>query len=116
MSTTAITLNGTSFAKCKGVQENDAKIGVAITAANGSRRFAQRAQKSTFVLSFEGMTISETNTLRGIAALTTTFAYVDGHGTSTTVVCLDDPLSIDTPTIDNNTDIWYDAQLTVYEA
>ncbi len=116
MATTAITLNGVTFTKCKGVQESDAKIGKTIQAANGSRRFAQRAQKSTFVLSFEGMSISQLNDLRAIQALTTTFAYVDGHGVSTTVLCMDDPLSIDTPTIDSNSDIWYDAQLTVYEA
>lgn len=116
MATTAILLNGVTFAKCKDVQESDIKIGVAFQALNGARRFAQRAQKSTFVLSFEGMTITQLNTLRAIQALTTTFAYVDGHGVSTTVLCQDEPLDISTPTIDSNSDIWYDASLTVYEA
>jgi len=115
MATSAITLNGTAFAKCVNVEEEDAKIGAAYEAADGTRRFAHRARKRRFLIQFEGLTISELNTLRGIYALTASFAYVNGHGTSYTVICRDEPLQSSVASIDPATDVTYDATLTVWE-
>lgn len=115
MATSAITLNGTAFAKCKDVKEEYAKIGSAYQAANGARRFAHRALKRKFVLSFDALTITELNSLRTIQALTTSFAYVNGHGTSVTVICAEDPLQSAVDNIDQATDVTYTAELTIWE-
>jgi hypothetical protein len=115
MATTAITLNGVSFTKCVSIDESDALVGVAIQAANGARRFARRARKRQFTLNFDGMTIAQMNTLRAVMAITTSFAFVDGEGVSTTVITQTDPLSIQTPVIDGASNIWYAATLTLYE-
>jgi regulatory protein YycH of two-component signal transduction system YycFG len=115
MATSAITLNGTAFATCRDVSAEYAKIGSAYEAADGTRRFAQRAMKNRFVLRFDNLTISQLNSLRTIQALTTSFAYVNGHGTSYTVICREDPLTSAVDNIDQATDVTYTAELTVWE-
>jgi hypothetical protein len=115
MASSAITLNGTTFAKCTNVEEEDAKIGSAYEAADGTRRFAHRARKRRFVITMEGLSITELNSLRTIQGLTSSFAYVNGHGTSYTVICREDPLQSRVGVIDGATNLWYDATLTVWE-
>lgn len=116
MATSAITLNGVSFSKCKDVKQEYAKIGKAYQNALGGRRFAQRAMKNKFILSFDNLTITELNSLRTIQALTTTFPFVNGHGTSFTVLCAEDPLTYGVDNIDQASDAFYTAELTIWEA
>lgn len=82
-----ISLNGTSFTP-SGVDETREKIGSAIQAANGARRFAHRAHKRTWTLTWTHVTATVRDAVRAIYALTTTFAYVDENANSVTCLCL----------------------------
>lgn len=82
----AITLNGTTF-YASDVQETGEKIGVAIQAANGARRWAQRANKRSWQISWKDVDVSVQTAVRNVFNLTTTFTFVDENGNSATVLC-----------------------------
>lgn len=115
MATTQVTLNGVTYPKCANESREDAIIGTAYEAADGTRRFARRARKQKYMLEFQGLTITELNALRNVQALTTSFPYVNGHGVSATVICRNDPLTSEVAVIDLATDPRYNATLTLWE-
>lgn len=82
----SISLNATSFTP-GGIDEDREKIGSAIQAANGARRFAHRAIKRSWTLTWSGVTATVRDQVRTIYALTTTFTYVDENSNSITVFC-----------------------------
>lgn len=82
----AITLNGTSFTPSD-IQTDHEKIGDRIDAANGSRRWAHRADKRTWSISWKAVPLATLTAVRGIFALTSTFTYADENGSSATVFC-----------------------------
>lgn len=83
----SISLNGTSFTP-SGIDEAREKIGSVIAAANGSRRFAHRAHKREWTLTWTNVAATVRDAVRTIYALTTTFTYVDENSNSITVLCL----------------------------
>lgn len=82
-----ISLGGTSFTP-SGVDMAREKIGTAIQAANGSRRFAHRAHKREWTLTWTNVTAAVRDQVRTVHALTTTFTFVDQNSNSITVLCL----------------------------
>lgn len=116
MAASPIQLNATNFTP-SAIAENAEKVGVPIRAANGTRRFAHRALKKQWELSWETLTLAEVTPIRTIYNLTTTFTYRDENLTSYTVLCDSDALSIttsDTWPTDNT--VYYDVTLTIKEA
>lgn len=78
-----VTLNGTQVYPSNIEQTTD-RIGTAIEAANGARRFAHRAYKRTWTITWEAIPEADRATVRTIAALTSTFTFQDETGTSFT--------------------------------
>ena len=111
----AITLNGVTF-YAKDIEESIERVGKDIQAANGARRFAYRARKRVWKITFDGITITVLNQLRTVHGLTTTFTYVDENAVSYTVFCGADALQNARPVILQNGDIEYTATLTIREA
>ncbi len=82
-----ISLNGTSFTP-SGIDMAREKIGSVITAANGARRFAHRAHKREWTLTWANVTATVRDQVRTVYALTTSFTYIDENSNSITVLCL----------------------------
>lgn len=81
-----ISLGGTSLTP-NGIDEDRAKIGSEIQAANGARRFAHRAIKREWTLTWSRITSTVRDQLRAVYALTATFTYIDENSNSITVFC-----------------------------
>ncbi len=86
MAVSAITLNSVTFYVDDIATEHE-KIGTAIQAANGARRWAHRANKRQWTLTWNTASLTELTAIRAIFALTTTFTFVDENGASATVFC-----------------------------
>lgn len=116
----SISLNGTTF-YVSDINKDTSKIGVTLVAASGRRRFAHRTVSGTPVYKREWSipwnNVSETvrAAVAAIYALTTTFTFVDEHGTSYTVQCEDGGHSEKINTIVSNTELTYDLTLKIYE-
>lgn len=118
MAVTKIQLNGTQFT-AGDVQETRVKIGTAIQAANGARRWAHRADKRGWSISWPTATLAELTSIRTIAALTATFTFIDENAASYTVMCQDSPLksSVAALTIESGAQaIRYSVTLELVEA
>lgn len=109
-----ILLNGVSYTP-KDIDHVETPIGDAYEARNGARRFAQRAVKSEWKLTFEGLTLAQLTTLRALLALAATFTYRDENLVSYTVL-IRQPLSNTRPIIQPDKTIYYAATLTIEEA
>jgi methionyl-tRNA formyltransferase len=83
----SISLNATTFYPAD-IEETREKIGTEIAAANGARRFAHRAEKRSWTLTWNRVTAAVRTQIRAVHVLTTTFTYIDEAGTSFTVLCL----------------------------
>jgi hypothetical protein len=83
----SISLNATTFYPAD-IEEAPEAIGTPIKAANGARRFAKRADKRVWTLSWNRVTAAVRAQIRAVHALTSTFTYIDEAGTSFTVLCL----------------------------
>lgn len=100
----------------KDISEDEEKIGTLIKAANGNRRFAQRATKKTWALTFDALPIATVNQLRLIFRASTTTTYIDEYGARFTVFCGDDKLSIGRGLIQSDGTVGYDVTITIKEA
>jgi hypothetical protein len=115
-----ITLNGTTFHPSD-IAKETSKIGVALVAASGRRRFVHRTSsgtpiyKRTWTLPFDNVSETVRLAVAAIYALTTTFTFVDEHGTSYTVQCEDGGYSEKINTIVSNTELTYDLTLKVLQ-
>lgn len=114
----AISLNGTSFTPSD-IQTQAEKIGATIQAANGARRWAHRADKRTWTITWALVPLATLTAVRGIFALTATFAFVDENGASVTVLCQEGALTSNVSAIaweGGAQVLYYDISLTVVEA
>jgi len=82
----AITLNGVSFTPSN-IEPAHEKIGTTIQAANGARRWAHRADKRVWTITWDKVALATLTAIRAVFALTSTFTYVDENGVSATVFC-----------------------------
>lgn len=116
MSVAQIKVNGT-FVNITRVRRTRQKLGVALTPQNGSRRFAQRAITRTWELHAETVSASVVSVLETAHALTSTFTLIDETATSYTVLCLDEPMEIETAVQASDlSTMYYTVTLTVAEA
>jgi len=113
----SITLNGTSFTP-RDVQEDGDKVGKEIgPAANGARRFAHRANKRQWRLSWRRVLAATRTSVRGIFNLTASFIFVDEAGTSYTVYCPPGGFKSSVSLIAGaGPTLYYDVELTIKEA
>lgn len=113
---TAPSINGTSYSVgITNVKIDTMQIGVEIRAANGARRFAQRAIKREISVEFQQISVTLLNQLRTVAALATSFTFIDENAVSYTVICSDKPLSQGAGAILNDGSVEYDCTLTLWE-
>lgn len=116
----SITLNGVTFHPSD-IGKETIKIGTTLVAASGRRRFVHRTvsgspqYKHTWTLPFNNVSETVRAAVAAIEALTTTFPYVDEHGTSYTVQCEGDSYTEKINTIVSNTELTYDVQLKIYQ-
>ena len=118
MAVQAITINSVTF-YVSNVRRNKRRIGTAFEAANGARRFAYRSLKHEFEVTIEDGTEAQRASLAAIAALTTTFPFVDQHGASYTCLCLEDAMSdeiSDISTVSGGQQLSYTLTLRFVEA
>ena|SRR5205085_10012034 len=95
----------------------DAKIGKTQIAYNGNRTFIYRgARKKTWTIGWPLANETTRAAVRTLHELTTTWTFVDEHGTSYTVQTEADDLSEDYAMTTPANAILYDVKLTVREA
>lgn len=116
----SITLNGTTFHPSD-IGKETSKIGVSLVMASGTRRFVHRTvsgtpqYKRTWTIPWNNVSETVRAAVAAIEALTTTFTYVDEHGTSYTVQCEGDSYTEKINTIVSDTELTYDVQLKIYQ-
>jgi hypothetical protein len=113
----APTLNGTTFYPSDIAIEVQ-RVGVSFQALDGTRRTAYRASKRNITMEWKQVSLTILNQLRVIAALTTTFTFVDENSTSMTVFCPsgETALKSNVAAILPDNSVEYDATLTLWEA
>jgi hypothetical protein len=109
-----ISLNATVFTPID-VQETVTKIGDEFQGANGARRFAHRANKREWRISWRRVLASVRTGVRGIYALTSSFTFIDEDGTSYTVFCPPGGYSSSISLIAPGVTLYYDIELTIKE-
>ena len=116
MAVTKIKINGT-FIDASSVRRTMQRRGVALAAQNGSTRYALRAVKSTWEISCDQVAATDVTTLKTAYALGTTFTLIDETNTSFTVLCLGEPLTIETGVQEQDLSaMYYTVSMTVTEA
>lgn len=120
-----ILLNGSTYSgtpasgtlyKPVSIEETIGKIGVVVEAEAGNRTLVQRAVKRVWALKWEKVPESTRAALATLAALASTFAYVDEHGTSYTVQIEPGDYKSSTAFTDRSSTIYYNIDLTLHEA
>ncbi len=116
MAVTQIKVNGT-FIAVSAVRKVKQREGVPLTVQNASKRFALRAVKSTWELSGENVDAADIAVLETAYDLASTFTFIDETNTSYTVLCMDEPLTIETNTQEQDLSaMYYNFSMTVTEA
>jgi len=122
-----LVLNGTTYSgtpltpatprKPNGIDLEFAKVGTTLIAADGTRRFVARGTtKRTWKITWERAAEATRSALRTLAALTTTWTFVDQLGASYTVQTEQDDYTEDYAATDLAGNLYYDITLTVREA
>lgn len=114
----APTLNGVTFYPSDIAPDHE-KIGHEIQAADGSRRWAHRADKRTWKIEWKSVPLATLTAVRAIFNLTTTFTFVDENGDAATVFCKAGALSSSVAEIGQNSGgqvLLYNVSLTLTEA
>jgi hypothetical protein len=115
-----IFLNGTEYFPSDAPKELS-KIGTTLVMASGKRRFVQRLSgatpifKSSWEIPWNDVDETTRAAIEAVSRLTTTFVYVDQHGTSYTVQCEDGAYSDSVSTIAPGA-LYYTVKLKIYEA
>lgn len=114
---TAPTLNGVTFYPSD-IAINERVTGVSFEALDGSRRAARRNRKKDITLTWNNVALSVLTALRAIAALTSTFTFVDENAVSYTVFCPVDtnPLSSSVADVLQDGTVEYNITLSLLEA
>ena len=117
----AIILNGntydnTTYARPISVTEKLIKVGPSIVAANGARTFVHRATKREWQIEWGGVLDATRGTVASTHALSTTWTFVDEHGTSYTVQTEEGDYESTTAFADHAGTQYYDVSLTLREA
>lgn len=117
-----IFLNSTEFFPSDAPKTTE-KIGVLLQGANGKRTWVQRVtsggaaiHKRQWQISWNDVDATVRAAVEAIFLLATTFPYVDQHGTTYTVQCEADGYSDAVTTIAPDGTLYYDVELTIYEA
>lgn len=117
-----IFLNGVEFFPSD-AQKTTEKIGAVHIAANGNRTWIQRVDagsnpihKRQWTIPWKDVPEAVRAAVEAIFLLATTFPYVDQHGTSYTVQCEADGYNESVTTIAPDGTLYYDVELTVYQA
>lgn len=97
------------------IQEDIDRIGDEIQAANGTRRFAFRANKRQWKIAWRRVLASVRTSVRGIYALTSVFTYIDEDGNSFTVYCPPGGFTSKISAISPGVTLYYDIDLTIKE-
>lgn len=119
-----LVLNGTTYSgtpltpgtprKPDSIDLEDEKIGVVLVADNGARRFVLRGtQKKTWTIAWKGAGEATRSALRTLAALTTTWTFVDQLGVSYTVQTEQNDYTENYAFTDPSNNIYYDLTLKV---
>lgn len=116
MANQPIVLNGTSFTP-SAIDREETKIGNEKRAINGTLRFAHRAFKNRWTITWSGVSPSVVSSVRAIYRLVASFVYFDEDGTQWTVICLPGGFSstIDAQSISLNGSMYYEVTLTIDE-
>ena len=116
-----IFLNGTEFFPSD-VPKELSKIGKTLIAASGKRRFVHRQSgatpifKNSWEIPWNDVPEATRAAIEAVSRLTTTFTFVDQHGTSYTVQCEDAAYSDSVTTISPGNVLYYTVKLKIYEA
>lgn len=114
---TAPTINGVTFYPSD-IDIKDHVTGVAFEALSGARRASRRASKKDITITWNKVSLTVLNQVRAIAALTSTFTFVDENAASYTVFCPVDsnPLSSNVADILQGGTVEYNVSLLLLEA
>ena len=107
-------LSGTLF-KPMSIEEKLNKIGTVVIFEAGNSVFVYRGVKREWVIHWEKVPETTRTALMTIAALSTTFPFVDEHGTSYTVHCRPGGHQSKTAFTTPANAIYYDVDLTLHE-
>lgn len=116
----AIVLNSVTFYPSDVALERS-KIGVTLTAANGTRRFvhrlsgATRIYKNVWEISWQTVSTSVRTAVLAVYAVTSTFVFTDQFGASWAVQCEDGGYTETVSLIAGNGDLYYDITLKVFQ-
>lgn len=122
----AIALNGTTYngsggnpqpPDANGIRRTDTKVGTLLIAASGRRHWVSRnAVKPTWELTWTNCSAATRNAVRTVAALNTTFTFVDDDGTSWTCQCEDDAFEQQTSFTKHDGTSLYNVKITMHIA
>lgn len=107
-------LSGTLF-KPMAIEEKLIKVGTVIIAEAGNRTLVQRTFKREWTISWEGVPDTTRDAVIALAALATTFAFVDEHGVSFTVQTEPGDHQSKTAFTTPANAIYYDVSLTLHQ-
>lgn len=110
-----VVINGVAYTPTD-IQLEETKIGTEWEAANGAYRFAHRANKRTWRLSWRRVPVATRTALRAIYALTSTFPFIDEDaGSAVTVACPPGGFRSSIGLIAPGVTLYYNVELTLRE-
>ena len=105
------------------VPKETTKIGKALVMDNGDRHWVQRVDVSSnpihkrkWDLTWQDVAEATRAAIEAVALLATTFTYVDQHGTSYTVQCEETAYKDKVSYISPGNVLYYNVDLTIYQA
>lgn len=98
------------------IEETIEKIGVVVVAEAGNRTLVQRAIKRVWAIKWEKVPESTRAALATLAALASTFVYVDEHSTSYTAQIEPGDHKCSTAFVNSANVQYYNIDLTLHEA
>ncbi len=121
-----ISLNGTSYSgtqaasgtpfKPSRIQVNPHKIGTLLTAADGTPNWIYRGTKFEWLIEWDAVPENTRSALATLAALNTTFTYIDEHATSYTVLTTADDFTFETAYVIAGNVQYYKCGITLRQA
>lgn len=91
MANNPIYLNGQQL-RPSSIERTATKVGTSQRMADGTLRYFHRANKSSWTITWEGVTEDILTIVRNVYTLTTSFTFIDEQATSFTVLCEGDAL------------------------
>lgn len=97
------------------IEENRRRIGLLIEAANGSRRFAHRAFKSTWKITWNRVLAADRDSIKALAETVSTTVFVSDEGVSYNVFIDEDAFTSDVESIGSDGTLYYNVTLNLRE-